>query len=335
MARIRSIKPSFFLDEVLAELGPYAQILFAALWTQADGRGRLRDSPKRIKAEGLPYYDVDVDALLTKLMEHAFILRYEHEGERYIAITNFEQHQRISGEEAQAGSRFPTPPGQNEKKAKKRHTQPKQSRSSHEAVTKQSRSNDEAVVALEGKGREGKGTDLLLPPEEDSAEVSAAPHSTPVSDTAIALIDDPVVLTYPCAGEPRLFQLRQSQVDRWSQLFPGVNVLSQCRKALGWCETNPRRIKTAKRMPSWLCNQWISNEQDKADASPHRQNYSKPPTQAQQGFDEYEYLRERSEQRRESGQKRLPEPKSPMIGRGKDPPNQPSLFGWSYAAEVN
>ena len=61
MARARNIKPSFFTNDVLAEIDPLGRLLFIALWTMADREGRLEDRPKRIKAEALPYDDANAD----------------------------------------------------------------------------------------------------------------------------------------------------------------------------------------------------------------------------------------------------------------------------------
>lgn len=95
MPRCRNIKPGLAKNEVLAELGPHAQLLFALLPCYADREGRLEDRPKRLKAEIFPYYDVDVDALLQSLAdcEEAFVVRYEIDGNRYLQITNFDRHQ--------------------------------------------------------------------------------------------------------------------------------------------------------------------------------------------------------------------------------------------------
>lgn len=93
MARIRSIKPEFFLNDELAALGPYSQLLFAGLWTQADREGRLSDRPARLKAALLPYYDLDVNDLLDELADAGFIERYEIAGKTYIQVTAFLTHQ--------------------------------------------------------------------------------------------------------------------------------------------------------------------------------------------------------------------------------------------------
>lgn len=106
--RMRTIKPGFFTNDALAELDPFARLLFIGLWTLADREGRLEDRPKRIKAELFPYDDVDADALLTDLAGAGFILRYEVAASgRFIQILNFARHQRPHSREA--ASEFPGP----------------------------------------------------------------------------------------------------------------------------------------------------------------------------------------------------------------------------------
>ena len=101
MARSRNIKPGFFENEDLADCGPYAMLLFAGLWTLADRAGRLEDRPRRIKAQLLPYFDVDVDDELCKLEEGGFVTRYMAlDGQRYIQIVNFTRHQNPHIKEA-------------------------------------------------------------------------------------------------------------------------------------------------------------------------------------------------------------------------------------------
>ncbi len=160
MSRIRTIKPSFFKDEDLAELEPLVRLLFIGLWGLADKEGRMEDRPKYIKVEVLPYDEIDINALLETLAAKTFILRYEIAGERYISIPGFTQHQRIGGKEADTESLIPPPPG--------------------EATGKQLGSNWEAtgIAGREGKGREqeGKGKDKAEVPEDlaDAREVILA-----------------------------------------------------------------------------------------------------------------------------------------------------------------
>jgi hypothetical protein len=95
MARIRTIKHEFFLDEELAKLGAHARLCFIGLWTLADRDGRLEDRPARIRAELFPYEPrVSVESMLSDLEQAGFVVRYEVDGRAFIAIRTFAKHQR-------------------------------------------------------------------------------------------------------------------------------------------------------------------------------------------------------------------------------------------------
>jgi len=93
--RARNLKPGFFKNEELAELGPCAQLLFSGLWCLADREGKLEDRPKRIKAEIFPYYEPapDVNTILSQLQNKGFLIRYAINGLNLIKIVNFKKHQ--------------------------------------------------------------------------------------------------------------------------------------------------------------------------------------------------------------------------------------------------
>ena len=141
MARIRTIKPEFFIDEDIAALPPLTRILFQGLWCLADAEGRLEDRPQRIKIQILPYDKYDTDDGLTALSTAGFIVRYTVGDQNYIQIRTFSKHQRLSGKEAQTASVYPGP----------------EQGSTGEAPVKQSGSDGERQESQEGKGRERKG----------------------------------------------------------------------------------------------------------------------------------------------------------------------------------
>lgn len=93
MARARNLKPSFFTNDILAEVPALGRLLFQGLWCVADREGRLADRPRKLKAEILPYDDCDVEAMLCMLSERGFIQRYQADGERFIQVVNFAKHQ--------------------------------------------------------------------------------------------------------------------------------------------------------------------------------------------------------------------------------------------------
>ncbi len=113
MARIREIKPEFFLDEEIAALSPLARLAFIGLWQLADREGRLEDKPNRLRAQIFPYdQGAEMTAILDELARSPgrFIVRYQVEGRAYLEIRSFRRHQRPHPKEKP--SELPAPPGQ-------------------------------------------------------------------------------------------------------------------------------------------------------------------------------------------------------------------------------
>lgn len=76
--------------------------------------------------------------------------------------------------------------------------------------------------------------------------------------------EKPPIFTLPCisGGE---FPLTQEDVDKWSELYPAVDVPQEIRAMIGWLDANPSRRKTvsgAKR----FANNWLSKAQNQGGA---------------------------------------------------------------------
>ena len=93
MARQRLLKPSFFTNEDLGECSLAARLFFAGMWCWADREGYLEDRPKRLRAEILPYDNVDGEALLSELSAKGLVERLVADGVKVIRIVNFLKHQ--------------------------------------------------------------------------------------------------------------------------------------------------------------------------------------------------------------------------------------------------
>lgn len=184
--RIRSIKPDFFKNDALAEVEPFARLLFIGLWCLADCDGRLEDRPRRIKADVFPYEDIDVDQLLDRLAQYGFIVRYTVDGVRLIAVPGFRKHQRITGKEADSPSLYPAPVNQpgniGETSGKHRVGDPVAPHGAISATPASDRPGKhrgnigEVPTALEGKGKEGKGREGA-DPALTSEEIASDPEA--------------------------------------------------------------------------------------------------------------------------------------------------------------
>lgn len=114
MARIRSIKPKFYRHEQLqdleaAHLGKCVMLVFSGLWGHCDRFGRFEWQPRQLKLDILPFLNFDMAETLQILADAGFMRRYTVNGKDYGVIPTFNEHQRLSGKEAQEGEKFPPP----------------------------------------------------------------------------------------------------------------------------------------------------------------------------------------------------------------------------------
>lgn len=95
MARIRTLKPEFFLSETVGSVSLGARLLFAGLWTVADREGRLRWQPRKLKAQIFPYDDaLELHRLAEDLARVKLLVFYEDDGGVYAWLPGFSEHQR-------------------------------------------------------------------------------------------------------------------------------------------------------------------------------------------------------------------------------------------------
>lgn len=110
--RARSIKPGICDNEILGTADPFYTLLFERLWLMADREGRLEDRPMRIKAQAFPYREgLDVEPMLAWLAKHGFIQRYQIDGNRFIQVSKFAEHQSPHIKEAVSKIPAPDKPG--------------------------------------------------------------------------------------------------------------------------------------------------------------------------------------------------------------------------------
>ncbi len=114
MSRIRTIKPEFFRHELLQDLQSgnpslNPMLVFAGLWTLCDKAGRFEWKPRQIKLDILPFLDFSMVETLALLTQAGMVIHYEVEGKHLGLIPTFQDHQRITGKEAQSPERYPGP----------------------------------------------------------------------------------------------------------------------------------------------------------------------------------------------------------------------------------
>ena len=98
MARIRTIKPEFPQSESMGRVSRDARLCFINLWTISDDVGRCRGNSRMLASLLFPYDD-DAPKLITgwlqELEREGAVLRYEIDGNSYIQIAKWLNHQKI------------------------------------------------------------------------------------------------------------------------------------------------------------------------------------------------------------------------------------------------
>lgn len=110
MARIRTIKPSFWADEAVADLSRDARLLLIGLISSADDEGRFLASISAITGYVFPHDDIAPTKLRRWLdeIESAGIVRFYSVSRReYGAFPHWKKHQVINRPQQ---SNLPEPP---------------------------------------------------------------------------------------------------------------------------------------------------------------------------------------------------------------------------------
>lgn len=99
MARIRTIKPAFWDDELVGTMPATTRLVFVGLFSLADDEGRLHGSAVKVRSQLFAYDDTtstaDVEAALVQLHNARRIRLYGNGQQRYVEVLNFRKHQRI------------------------------------------------------------------------------------------------------------------------------------------------------------------------------------------------------------------------------------------------
>jgi len=94
MARIRSIHPGFWTDELVVSVSPIARLLFIGIWNQCDDKGVFEWKPIVLRMRVFPADDFDIEALLAELERADLIRGFKADDRRFGAVRNFAIFQR-------------------------------------------------------------------------------------------------------------------------------------------------------------------------------------------------------------------------------------------------
>ena len=244
MARTRSIKPSFFKNEYLAECEPMARLLFVGLWTLADSQGRMEFRPLRIKAELFPYDNCDILGLLKQLADRGFVRAYESGDVKVLEIPTFGEHQRCHPDERDEGL---PPPDE----------------------------SAETIVFPEKNAKPGNPT---LEPGNPPASCAFNPLILLPSSSAAPSTPQRRRCSKPAdplrwSAESGWEGITDADRAEWSQAYPAADLPVELAKANQWLKANPKKARKSN-WRRWLTTVWLSKCQDKGGT--HREPGRRP-----------------------------------------------------------
>lgn len=169
MARIRSIKPEFWVSEQIGNCSRNARLLFIGLWSFCDDRGVHPAKPRTLKAEVFPQDEdiasTDVAGWLQELLTVGLIATFEVDGAAYWHVTGWAKHQRID----KPSNKHPAPPVSNSTSIPRILVESSPSAKRQESDPSGSATRSFAP-GVEGKGEEGKGEEDSKPSASSSAK---------------------------------------------------------------------------------------------------------------------------------------------------------------------
>lgn len=112
MARIRTIKPEFWVSEQVVDCSPIARLLFIGMWNFCDDGGVHPASCRMLKMEVFPGDDVspsDIERYVSELISAGLLTEYEAGGKRFWHVTGW-RHQKIE----KPTKKYPGPPNESQ-----------------------------------------------------------------------------------------------------------------------------------------------------------------------------------------------------------------------------
>ncbi|HEX5243371.1 MAG TPA: hypothetical protein VFW23_08950 [Tepidisphaeraceae bacterium] len=109
-----------------------------------------------------------------------------------------------------------------------------------------------------------------LDPENQSKNENQSEDISAATGKPATAVSADFVMEFPTVGgktaDTKTWKLARQQVLEWREIFPGVNVMGECKKALGWLKANPKRQKTARGMTYFLF-QWLERTQNRGQGN--------------------------------------------------------------------
>lgn len=265
--RARNIKPSFFLNEELADLDSSCKLLFIGLWCLADRDGYLQYRPRRICAEIFPYnqtFRPKVCPWLDNLAESGLIRFWYEKGNNPNNLSNNEPLGPRSvlglsraGQECSEKTQVktlvkPQKPFAIEVINFAKHQRPHR------------REKESEIKSLVDRSVLGRSWDGPRCPERGMRNEERGIHTPPQhpkpGEGEKEKIKQPI-LSIPLNKKGTEFHIFDEDIREWQETFSGIDVLQELKVCRQWNIDNPKRRKTKGGIRNHIST-WLGKKQN-------------------------------------------------------------------------
>lgn len=255
----RIIREGILTSDAVNSLSFEAEVFYRRLMSAVDDFGRFDARPSvllgRLYPLKLHAVSVkDVARWLGECERAGLVSTYSVDGKPYLAFHKL-------GAPRSKLAKFPAPP---------------QLASAHRQCADANSQSADVPYSYSGSGTDTSSSteDAYASSCPVSGEAGSGPQvdeATPAPTAALVIPDPPAappVLSFPCKGTgPRLWNLTAAKLAEWQDAYPGVDALTELRKARQWLIDNPTRGKTFAGMARFLGG-WLGRAQDRGGSRP-------------------------------------------------------------------
>lgn len=158
------------------------------------------------------------------------------------------------------------------------------------ANNKQIEANESKLKQNEANGKQNEAKEQI----KKNKEQDINNNYSLCAEQAHAQQSAPAVIGFPLnTGE--IYNITQADIDHWREIYPGVEILTELRRMLGWLETHPRQRKTRSGIGKFV-NGWLDKAQNRS-----RPQGASPEAQSRKSWAELDEERSRAEFLRMTG----------------------------------
>ncbi len=264
MARIRTIKPEFQLDEGVGHVSRDARLLLLELLPFADDAGRLRATIPVLVGALFPF-DADAferfPAWLAELEQAHFVRRYAVAGQSYLQIDGWLDELSPIGQHIEKPSKLRLPaPSDDDNAPTPPQAIAEDSQNTSHLLSDYSPATLRRVGPVPGPGPgPGPSTKDRGPGTKDQRPLASSDkkHRSPPTEPKTS---QPAVFDLPLV-DGTAYGLPQSLYDEYLRSYPGISVMAELGKMRAWFLSNLKRRRTRNGITHAI-NSWLARAQD-------------------------------------------------------------------------